>query len=87
MRVVSPSVTFWPSVASMSWRGGLASCAESGPVFRAHDDFRLECILDVFDAAIVIAVRVRDDEDFYVGRVEVQRSEAVFDLVFGGVCE
>jgi hypothetical protein len=63
--VVSPSVSFWPSPASMSRLGmppGLFFTCNGIPVRRAHDDARAITVLDQLGAFIMIAMGVADDQ-------------------------
>ena len=86
--VVSPSVSFWPSVATMS-RFGFVPVLRSSRSQSAADRMiaRAEVILEVLRAARVVAVAVADNRVLDLRGVESQLLQAADDFVFDRVVE
>lgn len=64
-----------------------SSCANRFPIFGAHDDPGIVSVLQKFDAAIVIAMRMTDDDVLDIGRVEAHLLQTIHDFVLWGVTE
>ena len=82
--MVSPSVSFWPSVAShVALRlGAEGSLVEHVPVRRRHDHSRAVMFLQEPRAAIVIGMSMAHDCVFDVGRIQTQLLHSAGYLVF-----